>query len=83
MTLIVAVVSGNGAFHASDRFVSVKPTLANLTGEYDPHSNKTVVVVGTDSWVVLGYTGLALLDGKPTERLLVEAISGYASLPPP
>ncbi len=82
MTLIVALVAGNWAFHASDRFVSVKPTPANPTGEYDPHSNKTVVVVGTDSWVVLGYTGLAFLDGKPTDRLLAEAISGYDELAP-
>lgn len=75
-------MAGNWAFHASDRFVSVKPTPANLTGEYDPHSNKTVVVVGTDCWVVLGYAGLAFLDGKPTDRLLAEAISGYDELAP-
>lgn len=82
MTLIVAVAVGNWAFHASDRFVSVEPTPANPTGEYDPHSNKTVVVVGTDCWVVLGYTGIAYLDGRPTDRLIAEAISGYGDLPP-
>lgn len=82
MTLIVALVAGNWAFHASDRFVSVNPTPANPTGEYDPHSNKTVVVVGTDCWVVLGYTGLAFLGGKPTDRLIAEAISGYDELAP-
>jgi hypothetical protein len=82
LTLIVAAVTGKWAFHASDRFVSVKPTPANPTGEYDPHSNKTVVVVGTDCWVVLGYTGLAFLDGKPTDRVIAEAISGYDELAP-
>jgi hypothetical protein len=82
LTLIVGLVAGNWAFHASDRFISVKPTSANPTGEYDPHSNKTVVVVGTDCWVVLGYTGLAFLDGRPTDQLIAEAISGYDELPP-
>jgi hypothetical protein len=82
VTLIVSAVVGNWAFHASDRFVSVDPTPDNPTGEYDPHANKTVVVVGTDCWVVLGYTGIAYLDGKPTDQLIAEAISGYDELPP-
>lgn len=80
MTLIVAAVAGNWAFHASDRFVSVEPTPDNPTGEFDPHSNKTVVVVGSDCWVVLGYTGTAYLDDKPTDQLIAEAISGYDAL---
>lgn len=75
--LIVSAVAGDWAFHASDRFVSVDPTLDNPTEEYDPHANKTVVAVGADCWVVLGYTGLAFLDGKPTDQLIAEAISGY------
>ena len=77
MTLIVAAVAGNWAFHASDRFVSVEPTPDNPTGEFDPHSNKTIVVVGSDCWLVLGYAGIAYLDGKPTDQLIAEAISGY------
>ena len=82
MTLIVAVVAGNWAFHASDRVVSAEPTPDNPTGEFDPHSNKTVVVVGTDCWVVLGYTGIAYLDGKPTDHLIAEAISGCDEFSP-
>jgi hypothetical protein len=82
MTLIVAVVAGNWAFHASDRVVSAEPTPDNPTGEFDPHSNKTVVVVGIDCWVVLGYTGIAYLDGKPTDHLIAEAISGYDEFAP-
>lgn len=82
MTLIVSLIAGHWAFHASDRIISVEPSTANPTGEYDPHSNKTVVVVGTDAWVVLGYSGLAFLDGKPTDPLIAEAISGYDDLAP-
>ena len=82
MTLIVAVVAGNWAFHASDRVVSAKPTPDNPTGEFDPHSNKTVVVVGTDCWVVLGYTGIAYLDAKLKDHLIAEALSGYDEFAP-
>lgn len=82
MTLIVSAVAGNHAFHASDRVVSVEPTADNPTGEFDPHSNKTVIVIGTDCWAVLGYTGIAYLDGKPTDHLIAEAISGYDELSP-
>jgi hypothetical protein len=69
LTLIVSAVVGDWAFHASDRLISIDPPPpGNPTGEFDPHSNKTVVVIGTDSWVVLGYTGIAFLDGKPTDQ---------------
>lgn len=80
MTLIVAVATGNYAFHASDRYVSVQPTPKNPTGDWDLHANKTVVAIGSDCWLVLGYTGLAYLDGKPTDQVIAEAISGYDDL---
>jgi hypothetical protein len=80
VTLIISAVWGQWALHASDRFVSVKPTTGNPTGEFDPHSNKTIVVVGSDCWLVMGYTGIAHLNGRPTDQLIAEAISGYADL---
>jgi hypothetical protein len=80
VTLIVAVATGNYAFHASDRYVSVQPTPKNPSGDWDLHANKTVVAIGSDCWLVLGYTGLAYLDGKPTDQLIAEAISGYDDL---
>lgn len=80
MTLIVAVAAGNSAIHASDRYVSVQPTPTNRSGDWDLHSNKTVVAIGSDCWLVIGYTGLAYLDGKPTDQLIAEAISGYDDL---
>jgi hypothetical protein len=80
MTLIVAVATGNYAIHASDRYVSVQPTPKNKSGDWDLHANKTVVAIGSDCWVVIGYTGLAYLDGKPTDQLIAEAISGYDDL---
>jgi hypothetical protein len=80
VTLIVAVATGNYAIHASDRYVSVQPTPKNPSGDWDMHSNKTVVAIGSDCWLVIGYTGLAYLDGKPTDQLIAEAISGYDDL---
>lgn len=80
MTLIINAIWGPWAFHASDRFVSVPVTAQNPTGEFDPHSNKTVVVIGSDCWLVMGYTGIAYLNGRPTDQLIAEAISGYDDL---
>lgn len=80
MTLIVAVATGHYAFHASDRYVSVQKTPKNPSGDWDMHANKTVIAVGSDCWLVLGYTGLAYLDGRPTDQLIAEAISGYEDL---
>jgi hypothetical protein len=82
MTLILGAVFGNWAVHASDRHVTVSTTRRNPTGEHDPNANKTVVVTGSDCWLVLGYTGLAYLDGKPTDQVIAEAISGYENLSP-
>ncbi|MDT7720338.1 MAG: hypothetical protein QOE94_1349 [Mycobacterium sp.] len=80
VTLILSAVCGRWAFHASDRFVSVKKTPKNPTGEHDPHSNKTVVVVGSDCWEVIGYSGLAYLNGRPTDQLIAEVLSGREDL---
>ncbi|WP_373167219.1 hypothetical protein [Mycobacterium marinum] len=80
MTLIINAIWQRWAFHASDRFVSVPVTARNPTGEFDPHSNKTVIVVGSDCWLVMGYTGVAYLNGKPTDQVIAEAISGYQDL---
>lgn len=55
-------------------------TAQNPTGEFDPHSNKTVVVIGSGCWLVMGYSGVAYLNGKPTDQVIAEAISGYDNL---
>jgi hypothetical protein len=76
MTLILGAVWHGRAIHASDRFVSTKKSWRFPTGEFDPHSNKTIVVCGSDCWVAIGYTGLAYLGGKHTDQLIAEALSG-------
>ena len=69
MTLILGAVGRViRGFHASDRLVSVPVTRKNPDGAHYIRSNKTVIVVGADCWIVLGYTRLAYLDGKPTDQ---------------
>lgn len=80
MTLIIAATYGHYAFHASDRLVTISASPKNQTVEWDIHSNKTVVAIGSDCWLVIGYTGLAYLDEKPTDQFIAEAISGYENL---
>lgn len=75
MTLILGAVWRGRAIHASDRMLSVRNV-----GEFDAHSNKTVVVCGSDCRIVLGYSGLAFLNGKPTDEFIAEAITGLSDL---
>ncbi|MBF6166229.1 hypothetical protein IU486_15855 [Streptomyces gardneri] len=78
MTLILSAVTRGFVFHASDRLFTIKRR--GSVESWDPKANKTLVVVGDDCWLVLGYTGLAYLDGKPTDQFLAEAISGIPDL---
>lgn len=80
MTLIVSTVLGNWAIHASDRLVGRKPTPKSTAIEHDAHSNKTVIVCVSECWIVMGYTGLAYFDDKPTDQFIAEAVSGYDDL---
>jgi hypothetical protein len=80
VTLIINAVWGPWAFHASDRYVSIQATQRNPQGEWDPHSNKTVIVIGSDCWLVMGYSGLAYLNGRPTDQYLAECVSGIVDL---
>jgi hypothetical protein len=75
MTLILSAVTNHCAFHASDRQVSKKERPNSRYRPHDLHSNKTVIVVARDCWLVIGYTGLADLDDKPTDQFIAEAIS--------
>jgi hypothetical protein len=78
--VILGAVGRYRAFHASDRLLSVPVTRKNPDGAHDIRSNKTVIVVGADCWIVLGYSRLAYLDGKPTDQYIAEAISGVDDL---
>ncbi|MEU1956427.1 hypothetical protein [Nocardia rhamnosiphila] len=78
MTLLVTAVTRNHAIHASDQLVTYGK--AGLVVEHDKRANKTIVIVGSDCWLVLGYTGVAYLDGRPTDQFIAEAVSGVPDL---
>lgn len=80
MTLIVSAVCGPWAFQASDRRLSIRSKADGSYVEWDASSNKTLLVMGTDCWLVIGYTGLGYLDGRPTDQYLAECITGMDDL---
>lgn len=73
MTLILSVATPAYALHVSDRLVSAggKP--------FDPLANKTVVFRARDGLVAIGYTGMAFIDGLPTDSWIANGISQGAA----
>ncbi|NKY35619.1 hypothetical protein HGA13_21460 [Nocardia speluncae] len=78
MTLIISAYAYEHILHASDRLTVVRR--GHAIGDHDIMANKTVIVIGTDCWLVFGFAGLAYLDGKPTDQFIAEAISGTPEL---
>ncbi len=72
MTLVLSVATPAFSLQVSDRLVS-------KGGEpHDPLANKNVVLRATDGLLVFGYTGLAFLDGLPTDTWIADRVSGGA-----
>jgi hypothetical protein len=80
MTLVLGATVAYYVFHASDRLTTITPTRKNPDRAWDIHANKTVIVCGSDCWLVIGYTGLAYLDEKPTDEFIASALAGGADL---
>ena len=85
MTAILTVIAGHSVYHVSDRLVStanlqpVDPAQAFLP--YDSTANKSVVYVGKDCRLVLGYTGPSHIGKLTTDRWLAELIRGGEKTP--
>jgi hypothetical protein len=75
VTLILGGVWNGYALHASDRQVSKRKRPSSPYEAHDRHSNKSIIVVAQDCWLVIGYSGLAFLDDKPTDQFIAEAVS--------
>jgi hypothetical protein len=80
MTLVLGATAAYYVFHASDRLTTITPTPKNPDRAWDIHANKTVIVCGSDCWLVIGYTGLAYLDDKPTDAFIASVLAGGADL---
>lgn len=75
MTLIIGMVGQAVAHQVGDRLVSA--ARGTRTAPHDPLANKQVVVVTADALVAIGYTGLAYLEGRPTDDVIAEAVAGH------
>ncbi|WP_157960492.1 hypothetical protein [Marinimicrobium alkaliphilum] len=83
MTLILGAIAPNHAFHVSDRLVTRRRGVTYQP--FDTHSNKTVVFRAKDAIVAIGYSGLAFIDGVPTDTWITNSLLGqrekeYASI---
>ena len=70
MTLIVTAATHNGVLMASDRMVSVGLT------PFDAAANKALLLVAPTMVAAIGYTGIAYIDGVPTDQWLAEVLVG-------
>jgi hypothetical protein len=70
VTLVVGLVAGSMVLHVGDRLLTDKGA------EWDQYANKSVVVLGSDGWATVSYSGLAHIGGRPTDQWLAEVLSG-------
>jgi hypothetical protein len=70
MTLHVALIHHDGVIHVSDRLI-------NKSGQpFDFFGNKTIVLRADDAIATLGYSGVAHLDGLPTDEWIASFLWG-------
>jgi len=81
VTIVVNAFFGTGdvrcpwvMVHATDRLVSLQHP-DRFEPKY-PVFNKTVVYRASDAIVTIGFTGLAFLDGQPTDEWLASTLAG-------
>jgi hypothetical protein len=70
MTVILTLYSRFGIVQVGDRLVTAKGAVVN------PAANKTVIYAARDGIVSIGYTGLAALNGVPTDKWVAVRLGG-------
>lgn len=70
MTLVLSLLSRHYALQVSDRLVTRSET------PFDALSNKNVIYHARDAIVTVAYSGLAYLEGLPTDRWIAQKLSG-------
>lgn len=71
MTLILTVLTRHYVVQVSDRLITKQKKKP-----FDALSNKVVIYRPWDAIVSIGYTGLAFLEGKPTDEWIAERLWG-------
>lgn len=74
MTLIHTEITTRWVLQVSDRLLTVSK--AGQIEQFDTRSNKTVVFHATDGIATLSYTGLAFLEGTPTDSWIASKLNG-------
>jgi hypothetical protein len=78
MTLVMSLVHAPLAFHEGDRLIT-EPDKGRRK-KWDPLTNKSVLVLAQNGYMCVSYSGLAYIDGKPTDQWLAEAASGRQTI---
>ena len=71
VTSVLSLATPAFAVHVADRQLSL------AGASWDRAANKTVVFGASDAVVVIGYTGVAFVRGKPTDHWIVEKLLGH------
>lgn len=75
LTLIVGSLAGNWVSQATDRLVTEQRPSGQID-PFDDRSNKNVLYVTPAAFLSFAYTGLAFIQGKPTDQWLAELLNG-------
>lgn len=70
MTLVLTLVTTRYVMQVADRLVTVGGN------KFDPASNKSLIYVARNAIVTIGYSGLAYLDGIPTDEWIAQTLWG-------
>lgn len=70
MTLVLSLLTPHYALQVSDRLVT------RSGSAFDPLANKSVIYHARDAIVTIGYSGLAYLEGVPTDKWIAQKLTG-------
>ncbi len=79
MTLVMGLIHAPLAFHVGDRLVTNQEK--GRREPWDPLANKSVLVLAQNGYMCISYSGLAYINGKPTDQWLAEAASDRQTIP--
>src|SRR5437899_1522922 len=79
MTQILTLATTQFVLQVSDRLVTKLNPRLDHAGYHDGYFNKSIIHLTTDAIVAISFSGLAYLDGIPTDQWLVKEITGVDS----
>lgn len=75
MTLVLTLATPLAVVQASDRLVTLRPRHSGEAPRpYDVLANKSILYQAQNALVTIGYSGIAFINGCPTDEWLAEQI---------